>query len=144
MGLPPYDGDSYLLADFLYLAQRRRCAAAILALLFADIFRRLPLGASYTPAKAVSAAFKPDNCQGQGLLPHVDPSALPTHVRKELKEVGWTKDLSRPKSREEGWAGARLCNVAAQGTLAAEGSVQAGSGEGADGAGIGTVGDYLL
>ena len=30
--------------DFLNFAQRRRCAAAILALLFADIFRRLRLG----------------------------------------------------------------------------------------------------
>ena len=39
MGLPRYDGDSYFLADFLTLAQRRLCAAAILALLFADIFR---------------------------------------------------------------------------------------------------------
>ena len=44
MGLPRYDGDSYFLADFLNLAQRRRCAAAILARLFADIFRRLRLG----------------------------------------------------------------------------------------------------
>ena len=44
MGLPRYDGDSYFLAAFLNLAQRRLCAAAILARLFADIFRRLRLG----------------------------------------------------------------------------------------------------
>jgi hypothetical protein len=56
--LPDYD------FDFLNLAQRRLCAAAILALLFADILRRFRLGLlpPYTPAKAVSAAFKPDNC----------------------------------------------------------------------------------
>jgi hypothetical protein len=62
MRLPRYDGDSYFLADFLNLAQRRLCAAAILALLAADIFRRLRLGCPslYTPANAVSAAFKPD------------------------------------------------------------------------------------
>src|SRR5260370_32539376 len=48
----------------LNLAQRRRCAAAILALLFADIFRRLRIGCTllYTPANAVSAAFRPVNC----------------------------------------------------------------------------------
>jgi hypothetical protein len=46
----------------LTFAQRRLCAAAILALLFADIFRRLRLGLPpYTLANAVSAAFKPDN-----------------------------------------------------------------------------------
>src|SRR6478752_7227712 len=48
------------------------------------------------------------------------------------------------ESCEEGWAGVRLCNLAAQGALNAQGSVQAGGGEGTDGAGIGTVGDYLL
>src|SRR5437868_15336955 len=63
MGLPGYDGDCYFLAAFLNFAQRRRCAAAILALLFADILRRLRIGfPSYTFANAVSAAFKPDNC----------------------------------------------------------------------------------
>ncbi len=69
---------------------------------------------------------------------------LPPQARKELKEVGWTKGLELAKSGEEGWAGVRLCNLAAQGTLAAKGSVQAGSGEGTDGAGVGTVRDYLL
>jgi hypothetical protein len=50
--------------DFLNLAQRRRCAAAILARLFADIFRRFRLGCPllYAPANAVSAALSPDNC----------------------------------------------------------------------------------
>src|SRR6202043_2147578 len=48
------------------------------------------------------------------------------------------------ESRQEGWEGVRLCTLPAQGTVAAEGSVQAGSGKGADGAGIRTVGDYLL
>src|SRR5450755_374267 len=48
------------------------------------------------------------------------------------------------ESGEEGRAGVRLCNLAAQGALAAEGSVQAGGGEGTYGAGIGTMGDYLL
>lgn len=50
--------------DFLNLAQRRRCAAAILARLFADIFRRFRLGSPllYAPANAVSAALGPDNC----------------------------------------------------------------------------------
>jgi hypothetical protein len=44
------------------LAQRRRCAAAILARPFADIFLRLRLGCPllYTPAKALSAASIPD------------------------------------------------------------------------------------
>ena len=37
-----------------------------------------------------------------------------------------------------------MCNLAAEGTLHAEGSVQAGSGEGTNWTGIGTVGDYLL
>jgi hypothetical protein len=45
---------------------------------------------------------------------------------------------------EEGWAGVRLCNLVAQSTLTAERRVQAGGREGTDGAGIGTVGDYLL
>jgi hypothetical protein len=64
MGLPLYDGDSYFLADFLNFAHLARCAAAILALLFADIFRRLRLGLPplYTPANALSAASIPDNC----------------------------------------------------------------------------------
>src|SRR5713226_1496017 len=48
------------------------------------------------------------------------------------------------ESCQKGWAGVRLCNLAAQGALPAEGSVQAGSGAGTDRAGIGTVGDYLL
>ena len=69
---------------------------------------------------------------------------LPPQARKELKEVGWTKGLELAKVAQEGWAGVRLCNLAAQGALTAEGSVQAGGGEGTDGAGIGTVGDYLL
>ena len=69
---------------------------------------------------------------------------LPPQARKELKEVGWTKGLELAKVAQEGWAGVRLCNLAAQGALTAEGSVQAGGGEGTNGAGIGTVGDYLL
>src|ERR1700722_10838972 len=48
------------------------------------------------------------------------------------------------ESGPEGWAGVRLCNLAAQSALNAERRVQAGSRAGADGAGIGTVGDYLL
>ncbi len=46
-------------------AQRLRCAAAILALAFADILRRLRVGLApaYTPAKAEIAAFNPDNCR---------------------------------------------------------------------------------
>jgi hypothetical protein len=64
MGLPQYDGDCYFLADFLNLAHLARCAAAILARLFADIFRRFRRGCLllYTPANAVNAAFNPDNC----------------------------------------------------------------------------------
>jgi hypothetical protein len=43
------------------MAQRLLCAAAIFALLFADIFRRLRLGPPppYTFANAVNAAFNP-------------------------------------------------------------------------------------
>jgi hypothetical protein len=37
------------------------------------------------------------------------------------------------KSRQKGWAGVRLCNLAAQSAFTAEGSVQAGSGEGLTG-----------
>src|ERR1700686_769478 len=48
------------------------------------------------------------------------------------------------ESGPEGGAGVRLCNLAAQGSLTAEGSVQAGGGEGINRAGNGTVGDYLL
>jgi hypothetical protein len=48
------------------------------------------------------------------------------------------------ESCPEGWAGVRLCNLAAQGTLTAKGSVQAGGGERTDGAGIRTMRDYLL
>ena len=69
---------------------------------------------------------------------------LPPQARRELKEVGWTKGLELAKVAQEGWAGVRLCNLAAQSALTAEGRVQAGGGEGTDGAGIGTVGDYLL
>jgi hypothetical protein len=58
--------------------------------------------------------------------------------------VGWTNELELVKVAREGWAGVRLCNLAAQSALPAEGSVQAGSGEGTDREGIGTVGDYLL
>jgi hypothetical protein len=55
---------SYFLAAFLTLAHLARCAAAILARLFADIFRRFRLGLPppYTPANAVKAALSPDNC----------------------------------------------------------------------------------
>src|SRR5437868_6033250 len=45
---------------------------------------------------------------------------------------------------QEGWARVRLCNLAAQSALPAKGSVQTGSGEGTNRAGIGTMGDYLL
>jgi hypothetical protein len=48
------------------------------------------------------------------------------------------------ESGEEGWAGVRLCNLVAQGALTSEGLVQAGSGKGINGAGVGTVRDYLL
>src|SRR6266851_6455268 len=48
------------------------------------------------------------------------------------------------ESRQEGWAGVRLCNLAAQSALNAERSVQTGGREGTHRAGIGTVGDYLL
>jgi hypothetical protein len=47
----------------LNLAHLARCAAAILALLFADIFRRLRVGLVYAPAKAVSAASIPARCR---------------------------------------------------------------------------------
>jgi hypothetical protein len=49
----------------LTLAQRALWAAAILARPLADIFRRglIPLLPRYTPAKASSAAFSPDNCK---------------------------------------------------------------------------------
>jgi len=49
----------------LNFAQRVLCAAAIFARAFADIFLRLRPGLPvprYTPAKAASAAFNPDNC----------------------------------------------------------------------------------
>jgi len=46
----------------LTLAQRRRCAAAILARLFADSLRRLRVGLVYAPANAVSAASIPARC----------------------------------------------------------------------------------
>src|SRR5437899_6630392 len=45
---------------------------------------------------------------------------------------------------QDGWAGVRLCNLAAQSALAAKGSVQAGGREGTHRAGNGTMGDYLL
>src|SRR5512146_2119806 len=48
------------------------------------------------------------------------------------------------ESRQKEWAGVRLCNLAAQGALPTEGTVQAGGGEGTNRAGIGTLGDYLL
>src|ERR1700730_9884649 len=48
------------------------------------------------------------------------------------------------ESGQEGWAGVRLCNLAAQSALATKGSVQAGGGEGTNRAGIRTVRDYLL
>jgi chromosome segregation ATPase len=51
-----------IVSHLLAFAQRRLCAAAILAGLCADIFRRLRVGLVYAPAKAVSAAFKRDNC----------------------------------------------------------------------------------
>jgi hypothetical protein len=60
-------------------------------------------------------------------------------------ELKWVDEgTGTSESREEGWAGVRLCNLAAQGALAAQGSVQAGGREGAGRAGDGTVGDYLL
>ena len=58
---------------------------------------------------------------------------LPPQARRELKEVGWTKGLELAKVGQEGWAGVRLCNLAAQSALSAEGRVQAGGGEGTDG-----------
>ena len=45
---------------------------------------------------------------------------LPPQVRKELKEVGWTKGLEF-EAGQEGRAGVRLCNLVAQGPCDAQG-----------------------
>ena len=51
---------------------------------------------------------------------------LPPQVRRELKQVGWTKGAGTGKARkEEGWAGLRLCNLVAQSSRAAERTVPA-------------------
>src|SRR5437660_675801 len=50
---------------------------------------------------------------------------LPPQVRRELKEVGWTKAGAGEAGEEPGWAGVRLCNLVAQSSRAAKGTVPA-------------------
>ena len=69
---------------------------------------------------------------------------LPPQARRELKEVGWAKGLELAKVARRDGQEFDLCNLVAQGALTAEGSVQAGGEKGTDGAGSGTLGDYLL
>jgi hypothetical protein len=60
---------------------------------------------------------------------------LPPQARKD---GGVDEGAGVGESCQEGWAGVRLCHLAAQSALIAKGSVQAGGGEGAYRAGIGT------
>ena len=69
---------------------------------------------------------------------------LPPQARKQLKELGWAKGLELAKLARKGRAALRLCNLVAPGTGNATEAVQAGGREGTNGAGDGTVGDYLF
>ena len=69
---------------------------------------------------------------------------LPPQARKELKEVGWTKGLELAKVARTDGQEFDCATWLHKARSDAEGAVQAGGGEGTDGAGNGTVGDYLL
>jgi hypothetical protein len=58
---------------------------------------------------------------------------LPPQARRELKEVGWTKGAGTSEDSAQGRAALRLCNLVAQSARDAEGGLQAGGREGADG-----------
>jgi hypothetical protein len=58
---------------------------------------------------------------------------LPPEVKRELKQVGWTKGLELAKlAPKTGRSGLRLCNLVAQSSRDAQGTVQAGSGKRTD------------
>ena len=58
---------------------------------------------------------------------------LPPQVRKELKQVGWTKGAGVGQAGAPAGPALRKCNLAAQSPTDAQGGVPAGGGEGADG-----------
>ena len=80
----------------------------------------------------------------EGLLPDVNSRALATAGEKAAKGTGMGERAGAGQAGEKGWAALRLCNLVAQSTGNASEAVQAGGREGANGAGDGTVGDYLF
>ena len=69
---------------------------------------------------------------------------LPPQVRRELKQVGWTKGLELAKLARQQGAALRKCNLAAQSQTDAQGGVPAGGGERADGPGQRALGADLF
>lgn len=67
-----------------------------------------------------------------------------TAGEKAAKGTGLGERAGAGQAGEKGWAALRLCNLVAQSTGNASEAVQAGGREGANGAGDGTVGDYLF
>ena len=69
---------------------------------------------------------------------------LPPQARKQLKEVGWAKGLELAKLARRDRQHFDCATWLHKARHDAERRIQAGSREGTDGAGNGTVGDYLL
>ena len=69
---------------------------------------------------------------------------LPPQVRKELKQVGWTKGVELAKLARRQGQSFEKCNLAAQSPTDAQGGVPAGSGEGTDGQAQRAVGADLF
>src|ERR1022692_4318013 len=80
----------------------------------------------------------------EGVLPDVDPRTSAAAGEKATEGGGLGEGNRAGEAGEAGQAALRLCNLVAQSPAAAERRVQTGGREGADRAGNGTVGDYLL
>jgi hypothetical protein len=65
---------------------------------------------------------------------------LTPETKRELKQVGWTNEISETKL----WSSVRLCNLVAQSQGSAQRRIPAGGGKGADRTGFRALGADLL
>jgi len=109
----------------------RGAGGAVLEAGGSEVLRRVP-------GEAVSGVA------AESLLPDVDSRTPAAASKKAAEGSGLDEGAGASQAGQERQAALRLCNLVAPGTGDAQGAVQAGGGEGTDGAGNGTVGDYLL
>ena len=80
----------------------------------------------------------------EGLLLDVDSRAPTAPGEKATEGSGMGEGVGASQVGQEGQAALRLCNLVAQSPSDAHRTIQARGREGTNGAGDGTVGDYLL